>query len=125
MDKVIHFEIPADDVKRAEGFYRDVFGWMANSVPEMQYTVLYTGPTDKQNMPEENGFINGGMMRRGDIKNPVITIGVESIKETVEKIEKNGGRIIKKKMDVGDMGYAAYFQDPEGNIMGLWENRKK
>ena len=35
MDKVIHFEIPVDDMKRAEGFYKKVFGWNVEFVPEM------------------------------------------------------------------------------------------
>jgi predicted enzyme related to lactoylglutathione lyase len=25
-------------------------------------------------------------------------------------------------MPVGDMGFAAYFNDSEGNLMGLWQN---
>ena len=27
-----------------------------------------------------------------------------------------------EKMAVGDMGFAAYFKDSEGNVMGLWQN---
>jgi predicted enzyme related to lactoylglutathione lyase len=27
MDRVVHFEIPAEDVARAKGFYGSVFGW--------------------------------------------------------------------------------------------------
>jgi predicted enzyme related to lactoylglutathione lyase len=27
MDKVVHFEIPVDDVAGAKGFYRSIFGW--------------------------------------------------------------------------------------------------
>ncbi|VVB85161.1 Uncharacterised protein [uncultured archaeon] len=27
MEKVVHFEIPADDLERAQKFYRNVFGW--------------------------------------------------------------------------------------------------
>ena len=23
---------------------------------------------------------------------------------------------------VGEMGFSAYFKDPEGNMMGLWQN---
>lgn len=26
------------------------------------------------------------------------------------------------RQPVGDMGFVAYFRDPEGNIVGLWEN---
>ena len=27
MDKVVHFEIPTDDVAQASEFYRSIFGW--------------------------------------------------------------------------------------------------
>ncbi|WP_370465452.1 VOC family protein [Mumia sp. ZJ1417] len=30
--------------------------------------------------------------------------------------------MVGPKEKVGDMAYAAYFGDPEGNIVGLWEN---
>ena len=26
------------------------------------------------------------------------------------------------KMPVADMGFAAYFRDSEGNLMGFWQN---
>ncbi|MDQ3462367.1 MAG: VOC family protein [Actinomycetota bacterium] len=26
------------------------------------------------------------------------------------------------RVAVGDMGFAGYFKDPEGNVLGLWEN---
>jgi uncharacterized protein len=33
MDKVIHFEIPAEDTERADKFYSQVFGWNINKAP--------------------------------------------------------------------------------------------
>jgi len=39
-------------------------------------------------------------------------------------IETGGGKVIRPKMAVGDMGFAAYFKDSEGNVIGLWENAK-
>ncbi len=124
MNKVVHFEIPADDVERARSFYKEVFGWGINAIPSMEYTILHTGPTDDKAMLKESGFINGGMLKRQEpIKNPVITIEVESIEDAGKKIIDHGGSIIREKMDVGTMGYAAYFKDSEGNILGLWENK--
>lgn len=38
MDKVMHFEIPVDDMKRAQNFYKSIFGWHVESMPEMNYT---------------------------------------------------------------------------------------
>ena len=125
MGKVVHFEIPADDVSRASGFYNKVFGWKVNSMPDMGYTIFHTGPTnEKDGMIKEKGFINGGLMKRKDlIKHPVVTIEVESIENSAKKILENGGTVVQGKMAVGDMGFSAYFKDPEGNILGLWENK--
>ena len=123
MDKVVHFEIPVDDIERAKQFYSKMFGWDMETYPAMNYTILRTGPVDKERMPKEPGFINGGMMKRNDkVRNPIITISVENIDKTMEMIKENSGKIVGEKMKVGDMGYAAYFQDSEGNIIGLWQN---
>ncbi|MBX4211906.1 VOC family protein [Candidatus Pacearchaeota archaeon] len=122
MDKVMHFEIPADDVERARKFYSSIFGWKMNFVPNMEYTILHTGPTDKKGMVEEKAFINGGMLKRqGCIQSPVITIVVDNIKEAMEKVKKGHGHILKEPEKVGDMGLSAYFKDTEGNVLGLWQ----
>jgi predicted enzyme related to lactoylglutathione lyase len=126
MRKVVHFEIPADDVARAQKFYSTVFGWKMNSMPEMQYTLVSTVPTDEKGMPTEAGAINGGMLKREDpVMTPVITIDVENIDKALETIEKNGGRVVRKSMPVADMGFAAYFKDSEGNMVGLWQSKER
>lgn len=127
MDKVVHFEIPADDVERAQKFYKSVFGWGINRAPGMDYTLITTTPIDKKSMlPKEPGAINGGMMtRQGEVKSPVITINVRDADAALREIEKAGGKTVMKKMKVGEIGYAAYFKDTEGNILGLWQNAKQ
>src|SRR4029453_5659606 len=68
-DKVVHFEIPADDVERAQVFYRDAFGWTINAMPEMGYTIVMTTESDEAGTPVERGAINGGMLQRqGEIR---------------------------------------------------------
>lgn len=121
--RVMHFEIPFDDGDRARGFYKAAFGWNVQEAPDMNYTVVASGPTTEQGMPSEHGFINGGMMQRdtGPASGPVITIDVENIDAALERIETLGGSAVIAKQAVGDMGFAAYFKDPEGNVMGLWE----
>jgi predicted enzyme related to lactoylglutathione lyase len=122
MGKVVHFEIPADNLARAKKFYSTVFGWTMSEFPEMEYTIVRTGESDERGMPKEVGSINGGMLQRQDpVKAPVITIDVDNMDQAAATIEKNGGKIIRPKMPVGDMGFAAYFKDTEGNIIGLWQ----
>jgi predicted enzyme related to lactoylglutathione lyase len=123
MDKVVHFEIPFDDGDRATTFYREAFDWGINSMPQMQYSLVTTTPTGEDGSPTEVGGINGGMLARQDpITAPVITIGVADLDESLAKIEKLGGKVTRGRQPVGDMGFAAYFQDTEGNLIGLWQN---
>jgi predicted enzyme related to lactoylglutathione lyase len=120
--RVVHFEIPFDDAERAQGFYRDVFGWTVNTMPELDYTIVSTGPTDDQGMPSEPGFISGGMMKRQEpLGTPVITLQVDDIDKTLTMVEENGGSTVLGKMPVAEMGFTGYFRDSEGNLMGLWQ----
>ncbi len=122
-DRIVHFEIPYDDNERAVSFYREAFGWNIMPMPEMSYTMVTTGPVGEDGMPSEPGFINGGMFQReGMLTSPVITIAVDDLDAALEKIESLGGKTVQGKVQVGDMGYAGYFTDPEGNLMGLWQN---
>jgi predicted enzyme related to lactoylglutathione lyase len=74
-------------------------------------------------MPAEAGYIGGGMMQRQTpVTTPVIVLAVDDIDDTLTTVEKNGGSTVAPKMPVGDMGFAAYFNDSEGNLMGLWQN---
>ena len=52
----------------------------------------------------------------------MITVDVDSIDAALERIEKLGGATVLAKQPVGSMGFAAYFKDPEGNVLGLWES---
>jgi predicted enzyme related to lactoylglutathione lyase len=130
MDKVVHFEIPADDIGRAKQFYGSIFGWRMTDMPMpggMTYTMIQTVETDATtHMPKESGAINGGMMvRSGGLKAPVFAINVSSVDEYIKKVEAAGGKIVTPKMEVGGMGYYAYVSDTEGNVIGLWEELKK
>jgi uncharacterized protein len=123
--RVVHFEVPFNDGDRARAFYRDVFGWDYHEMPEYNYTGVSTGPTGENGMPAEPGYIGGGMFEREPSfpRGPVITIDVASIDDTLAKITTLGGEPVGEKTAVGEMGYAAYFTDTEGNVMGLWETR--
>lgn len=126
MDKVVHFEIPVDNLERAKKFYKTAFNWALNPMPQMEYTLLNTVEVDEKNMPKEPGAINGGMMKRGEaIKNVVITISVENMDAAIKKVQSLGGKIVQGKMEVPNMGITAYFQDTEGNVLGLWQATRK
>ena len=123
MDSIVHFEIPADDTKRASKFYSDVLGWQIQQWGKEPYLMVSTTEGDENGMPKNPGAINGGMGKRvGPLKSIVVTVSVKDIDKALKTIEARGGKTVEKKHPVGDMGFAAYFKDSEGNIVGLWQS---
>ncbi|MEO5709361.1 MAG: VOC family protein [Nocardioidaceae bacterium] len=120
--RVVHFEIPFEDQERASAFYGAAFGWNLSPLPEMSYVLVTTGPSD-QGPPSEPGFINGGMLERAaPVSGPVLVLEVDDIEATLAQVEELGGATVSPKEAVGEMGFSAYFTDPEGNLMGVWQN---
>jgi len=119
--RVVHFEIPYDDGDRARAFYREAFGWDLQSWGEGEYTLVTTGPTGDSGATEP-GFVNGGMMQReAPFGSPVVVIGVEDVDASLAQVERLGGSTVVARTPVGEMGWAAYFKDPEGNLMGMFQ----
>jgi predicted enzyme related to lactoylglutathione lyase len=122
--RIVHFEIPFDDSERAREFYREAFGWELMELPDMNYTLVTTGPSDPTTGPTEPGFINGGMQQRdpATVGTPVLVIDVEDIDASLARIEELGGSTLVARTEVGGMGWSAYFRDGEGNVLGLWQS---
>jgi len=126
MDSIVHFEIFAKDPKRASAFYQKAFGWQISQFPNFEYWNLGTTMSDKDGRPTSPGSINGGMGKKGQMpaNDVTVTIGVADIDASMANIKKLGGKPLGKKMPVGDMGFSAYFQDTEGNVVGLWQSAR-
>lgn len=121
MNRVVHFEIQADDISRAQEFYKKVFGWKTEQVMTkekggMDYWGITTG--------EKGGGINGGLYKRPAEKGEQqylydCTIDVADIDKAVGDIKNAGGTIVKEKMEIPGVGWFASAKDPEGNRFGL------
>jgi predicted enzyme related to lactoylglutathione lyase len=123
MDKVIHFEIPFDDKKRAMDFYAACFGWKLVDMPQMSYVLANTVEVDERQVPKEPGAINGGLTSRPkEAPAPVLYIGVESVEAALRKAAAAGGRVITPRTPIPGMGAFARIADTEGNVIGLFES---
>ena len=126
MDSVTHFEIPAKDPKKASAFYTKAFGWQFNQYPGFEYWSIGTTMSDQMGRPTSPGAVNGGMGKKSTtLKIPTVTVSVSDIDGTLANIKKLGGKVVEKKTAVGDMGFTAYFTDPEGNVIGLYQDAGK
>ena len=131
MNGVVHFEIPADNLNRANKFYSTVFGWKLETPKGMEgmYIMARTTEVDKKTMmPAKPGVINGGIMKRtgeGGDNAPVLVIDVPSLDEYVKRAVKAGSKVVQEKQKVMDMGWYARVTDSEGNVIGIWETIPK
>lgn len=124
MNRLVHFEIQADDPERAATFYREVFGWDIQKwdSPEMEYWMVMTAEKDSK----EPG-INGGLLRRPKPLADgvcgsnafVCTMQVDNYDEIAAKIEQAGGMVAMPKFALAGMAWQGYFLDTEGNTFGL------
>jgi len=122
MNPVVHFEMPAEDKVRVKKFYEDVFSWkMTQLGPEMEnYLLAATSPLDEKNMHIEKGAINGGFYQKGkEGMDTHIVISVDNLKNSMESVEKSGGEVIGKPMNIPGIGDFVMFKDTEGNRVGM------
>jgi uncharacterized protein len=126
MDHTIcHFEIPAEEPKRAAEFYRELFDWdicrWDNPDNDVEIQMIKTVPSDESGRPIRPA-VNGMIMKRQHPDQPFANyIHVESVDEYGARAVALGGQIVMPKTPVPGMGWFLYFKDTEGNILGLWE----
>lgn len=125
---VVHFDMPVRKAKlnKVRRFYEDVFGWKIEKVPKMDYWMVFTEKTDpKTRALKKKGMINGGIMKRRGETGPVIVLQVKNAKSHVRRAEARGAKLVMPVTEIGGVGLYARVKDPDGNVIGLWQNSKK
>ena len=102
-----HFELMVSDVKKSQEFYGKIFDWEFKTDENMpDYTMISTG--------KEPG---GGLMKK-PAQAPQFALAqyfeVDSIEETLAKVEAAGGKPGIPKMEIPEIGWWAMFFDPDG-----------
>ena len=121
MNRVVHFEIHAENLKRAARFYEELFGWKFDRWMPEEYWLITTGPLSEPG-------INGGLFkRRGTVEGSsviayVCTIQVASVDDSIERAAALGGANVVPKKAMPGVGWLAYSKDTEGNIFGMMQN---
>lgn len=116
-------EIRIRDIEEAVNFYKKLFGWeiIQKKIAEgTDYWIFDTGST-----PRIENIQRGAMWLRsdGETLGMVVYILVDDVEKILKKVKELGGKIILPKTQV-DSAAKAYFNDPSGNMFGLWEEKK-
>lgn len=124
MNRVVHFEINAEDVERAAQFYHTVFGWKIEpwGPPEYGYMHVETG---NANDPGIDGGIwkgQGAVPPPGSRLNAFnCSIMVDNIDNTLKNIKEAGGSVLRDKAQIPGVGWLATCVDTEGNTFGVMQ----
>jgi predicted enzyme related to lactoylglutathione lyase len=112
--KVVHFEIPVDDGGRALAFYRRAFGWELAQWEPMEYWMTEAG---------EGEGIGGALTKRSE-ENPALMfyIAVDDVDAALAAVESAGGTRLTERMPIPTVGWSAFFEDSEGNRVGLFQS---
>ena len=111
------FEIPATDISRAVNFYQII---LDIKIEKMDVEGMKMGI-----LPYENQTVTGVIIQSDGYKPSAdgVTIylnGGDNLQVILDKVEKNGGKIIAPKTAHADgSGFFAIFIDSEGNKMAL------
>ena len=118
-NRIVHFEIPANQPEALTGFYGGLFGWKfaRAPIPGPEYWICITG---------EGDGINGAIMQRQHPQQPWMNyVDVESIDQTIAKATAMGAKVALPRTAIPGVGAYAAIIDPQGNICGLWEQGER
>jgi catechol 2,3-dioxygenase-like lactoylglutathione lyase family enzyme len=119
--------IPAKDVQKTRRFYEDVLGFSVQK--EDPYGITYQSGGTQFNLYETQFA--------GTAQHTLIGWGVDDIESVVDDLASKGvtfeqydmGELKTNAKGIADMARrsgekGAWFKDPEGNILSLWERPK-
>lgn len=118
--EIVHYEIPAKNPAKLSKFYANVLGWKFkdSGMTGMKYWLIRTSPST--NLP------SGGMYKKSAPKqSPTTYVAVKNIDASTRKLQKSGGKVLMPKQPIPGMGWSVVAQDPEGNMLGLFQNDMK
>lgn len=117
VNPVVWFEIPVADMPRAAAFYEGVFGY--------KLTAHDMGPRQMAMFDMQPSFpgIGGALVKEATFvpayTGTLVYFSVADIPGTLAKVTAGRGKVLVPATDIGEYGAVAYFEDSEGNRVGL------
>ena len=111
---VVHFEIGCRDREKTAAFYQQLFDWQMT--PGEMATDIRTGASDP---------VTGHIVSLGHEPHnyTIFYVKVADVKVYLDKAISLGGKMLVPPVAI-PTGTFAWFADPEGNTIGLFEDKK-
>ncbi len=109
----VHVELHTQDPETAKKFYKGLFDWQLEDVPEMNYTIIKVGEG-----------VGGGIMKSpmpDSLPQWVPYMLVDAIDASTEKARSLGAKVLVDVTDIPDVGQFSMFLDPTGAAFALFQ----
>jgi predicted enzyme related to lactoylglutathione lyase len=110
--KICYLEIPSTNIPVSSEFYRKIFDWN-----------IRRDNSGRVSFDDAIGEVSGmWTLDRKASREPgiVISIMVDSVADTLQKIVENGGEIVRP-IGADFPEITAHFRDPSGNVLALYQ----
>ena len=112
---VVWFDIPVKNLNRAMEFYGKVLGVKLQRMEQ---------PVPMAFFPFTPGVASGDLVESKEISpskqgTTVYLNGGRDLAGPLGRVEATGGKVLQKKTAIGEHGFIAFFEDTEGNRVGL------
>jgi len=116
-------EIRTRDTEKSAAFYENLFGWKV--IEKETANGLDVWIFDMGGEPRTQTFRRGGIWFRPECEplSIMVYIVVYDTNSILNKVTELGGKVIIPKTQQGPV-FRACFTDLDGNLFGLWEERK-
>ncbi len=111
------FEIYVQNLERAKDFYESVFNIKLTKI-NTSIIEMWGFPSNLESFGSSGALVKMDGVPSGG-NSIIVYFSTKDCSAELERIAKNGGRIQKEKMDIGEYGHVALAYDTEGNMFGL------
>lgn len=119
----MHLVLAVSDVQRSHDFYRDVFGWESHLEWPGEYTELVVTDDDRLGLYRREGYAVTAGAEPADLNGRVspayLYVRVDDLDGTIRRLQAAGARPLSGLSDRNWGDEAAYFADPDGNVVAV------
>jgi catechol 2,3-dioxygenase-like lactoylglutathione lyase family enzyme len=119
----MHLVLAVSDVDRAYAFYRGIFGWESHLGWPGEYEELVVTEEDRLGLYRRDGWSASAGAEPAELNGRVspayLYVRVDDLGGTIERLEEAGARPLSPRANRNWGDEAAYFTDPDGNVLAV------
>ncbi len=112
------FEIPTDDLDRAQRFYEQV---LDVQLRRMDFGGGAMAVFPGGGKPNATGALVSMAEHEPSVQGSIVYLGLDDIRPVLNRVDGHGGDVFVPRTELPDgIGWFAQIRDSEGNRIGLW-----